>query len=230
MTQRSSSHLLCRLSRLLSLLSGALFVFLAFTATTALAIERIRSASELDYPPFALVTKDKQADGFAVEMLRESLRAMGREVSFEVGPWHKIKQDLSEGRIQVLPLVARTAERQAYLDFTAPYLSLHGTIVVRKGDSRIRRAEDLQGKVIVVMKGDSSEEYVRKHLLSDKTLTTLNSGGSAAPARCWATRRDGRPNPRRRAPDPEPRPLQSRNGRPAPCPVSRLLFCGAQGR
>ena len=150
---------------------GPLLVLLTFP-TTVLAAEPIRSASELDYPPFALVTKDNKADGFAVEMLRESLRAMGRDVQFEVGPWNKIKQDLAEGRIQVLPLVARTDERQAYLDFTAPYLSLHGSVVVRKDDTRIRRAEDLQGKVIVVMKGDSSEEYVRKFGLSDKIATT----------------------------------------------------------
>ena len=69
----------------------------------------IQSASELDYPPYSIVTKDGRADGFAVEMLRESLRAMGREVEFSVGPWHKIKQDLVEGRIQVLPRVPLAA-------------------------------------------------------------------------------------------------------------------------
>ena len=38
------------------------------------AAETIRSASELDYPPYAVVTRDGQADGFGVEMLREALR------------------------------------------------------------------------------------------------------------------------------------------------------------
>jgi PAS domain S-box-containing protein len=179
MIQRLSSRVLWRLSCLPRLFSAALFSTLLFvllsTATTsALAADPIRSASELDYPPFALVTKDNQADGFAVEMLREALRAVGRDVQFKVGPWNSIKQDLSEGRIQVLPLVARTDERQTYLDFTAPYLSLHGSIVVRQDDARIQRAEDLKGKVIVVMKGDSSEEYVRKFRLSDKIATTAS--------------------------------------------------------
>ena len=62
--------------------------------------------------------------------------------------------------------------RHEHFDFTAPYLSLHGSIVVRKGDGRIRRAEDLAGKVIVVMKGDSSEEYVRQFKLSDTIVAT----------------------------------------------------------
>jgi PAS domain S-box-containing protein len=157
----------CRFALLLVALA-----LLTLSARNVVAGEPIRSASELDYPPFAIVTRDKHADGFAVEMLRESLRAMGREVEFTIGPWHKIKQDLADGRIQVLPLVARTLERRAHYDFTAPYISMHGSVIVRKGDSRIRRAEDLRDKVVVVMKDDSSEEYVRKHRLSDTVVAT----------------------------------------------------------
>nr|MBP8215468.1 transporter substrate-binding domain-containing protein [Propionivibrio sp.] len=119
------------LLRLAALLSGMTLTVAALAAHPAAGVASsrpIQSASELDYPPYSIVTKDGRADGFAVEMLRESLRAMGREVEFSVGPWHKIKQDLVEGRIQVLPLVARTEERQAVYDFTAPYLNIHGTI------------------------------------------------------------------------------------------------------
>ena len=141
-------------------------------APPLIAQEVIQSASELDYPPYSIVTEDGQADGFAVEMLRESLRVMGREVRFKVGPWHKIKDDLAAGRIQVLPLVARTEERQAIYDFTAPYLNLHGSIVVRKGDRRIRGTSDLQDKTVVVMKGDSAEEYVKANRLTTQIATT----------------------------------------------------------
>ena len=162
--------------RLTVLLSGLLLAIVAFAAPPAANGQSptpIQSASELDYPPYSIVTADGQADGFAVEMLRESLRAMGREVQFSVGPWHKIKDDLAEGRIQVLPLVARTEERQAAYDFTAPYLNLHGSVVVRKGDARIRDASDLRDKTVVVMQGDSAEEYVRANRLSEHVETTV---------------------------------------------------------
>lgn len=172
MTQRPCRCLQRSRLHLAAILSALTLVLLTLFSTGALAADPIRSASELDYPPFSIVTKDGQADGFGVEMLRESLSAMGYGVVFSVAPWHKIKQDLAEGRIQVLPLVARTAERQADFDFTAPYLTVHGTIVVRRGDSRIRRAEDLRDKTIVVMKGDSSEEYVQRVHLSDKVVST----------------------------------------------------------
>lgn len=98
----------------------------------------IQSASEPDYPPLSLASPDGKADGFSVHLLRASIQAMGQEVNFKVAPWGEIKQQLADGHIQVLPLVGRTPEREALYDFTTPYLSLHGTIVVRKGYKQIK--------------------------------------------------------------------------------------------
>ncbi len=50
----------------------------------------VKSASELDYPPFSIVRADGNADGFSVELLRAVIAEMGREVSFAVGPWAKL--------------------------------------------------------------------------------------------------------------------------------------------
>ncbi len=119
----------------------------------------IISASEPDYPPLAVVTPDGKADGFSVELLRETLKAVGREVTFKVAPWSEIKQDLAKGNIQVLPLVGRTPEREEIYDFTLAYLTLHGTIIRRKGDSRINTIEDLHDKEVIVMRGDNAQEY-----------------------------------------------------------------------
>jgi len=152
----------------LALLIVAMLLSTASPAATA----PIQSASEYEYPPFSIVTRDGRADGFAVELLRVALGAMGQEVRFRIGPWHEIKQALAEGRIQVLPLVARTPELDAVFDFTAPYLSMHGAIVVRKGDARFRQVADLRGASVVVMRGDIAEEYAQTHRLSDRIVTT----------------------------------------------------------
>ncbi|OQW93669.1 MAG: hypothetical protein BWK79_09940 [Beggiatoa sp. IS2] len=111
----------------------------------------IISASEPDYPPLAVVTAEGKADGFSVELLRETLKAVDREVTFKVAPWPEIKKDLAEGHIQVLPLVGRTPERETVYDFTLAYLTLHGTVIRRKGDTRINSVADLQDKAVIVM-------------------------------------------------------------------------------
>jgi PAS domain S-box-containing protein len=60
-----------------------------------LPIRRIlKFASELDYPPFALVRPDGSADGFLVDLLKAVTKSVGLEVNFVDGPWHEIKQKL----------------------------------------------------------------------------------------------------------------------------------------
>lgn len=132
----------------------------------------IKSASELDYPPFSIVTQDGSADGFSVELLKEVARASGLEISFEVGPWNEIKQKLKNGELDALPLVSYSEERDQYFDFSAPYIRMHGTIFVRKGEKSIRSESDLQNKEVLVMRGDTAHEYAVKHNLTDKLILT----------------------------------------------------------
>ena len=62
----------------------------------------IKSASEYDYPPFSIVDGNGNVGGFSIELLKESLNAVDMNVTFYTGPWSEIKDDLAEGRIQVL--------------------------------------------------------------------------------------------------------------------------------
>ena len=122
----------------------------------------IKSAAEVDYPPFSIANENGRADGFSVELLRAALAAMGREVTFRTGPWDEVKTWLVNGQVQVLPLVGRTPEREQLFDFSFPYMSLHGAIVVRMDTTGIHDLEDLRGRAVAVMKGDNAEEFLRR--------------------------------------------------------------------
>jgi ABC-type amino acid transport substrate-binding protein len=134
----------------------------------------LKSASEFDYPPFALVRPDGSADGFSVEMLREATHIMGLDVEIPVGPWHEIKQKLIEGELDVLPLVSFSPERDEVFDFTVPYLRMHGAIFVRKGETAIHSKSDLKDKSVMVMRGDTAHEYAMQENLTD-TLVLVDS-------------------------------------------------------
>jgi two-component system sensor histidine kinase EvgS len=120
------------------------------------------SAAEIDYPPFSIVDEGGSAGGFSVELLRAALAAMGRDVTFRTGPWNEVKGWLEKGDVQVLPLVGRTPEREELFDFTVPYMTLHGAIVVRFGTEDIRDLADLRGRRVGVMRGDNAEEFLRR--------------------------------------------------------------------
>ena len=124
----------------------------------------LQSASELDYPPFAVVLPDGSADGFSVELLKAVVQAMGLKIEFGVEPWHQIKQKLIQGELDVLPLVSYSRERDREFDFSASYMRLHGTVFVRKGDTSIQSEADLKGREVLVMKGDNAHEIGRAHV------------------------------------------------------------------
>ena len=132
----------------------------------------LSSASELDYPPFSIIQKDGSADGFSVELLKAVVDAVGFDINFKVGPWNEIKRELIDGQLDVLPLVSYSKERDEVLDFTAPYLRMHGAIFIRKGEKSIHSESDLKGKEVLVMKGDTAHEYAVQEHLSDHLILT----------------------------------------------------------
>ena len=134
----------------------------------------LKSASELDYPPLAVVQPDGTAGGFSVDLLKAAAAAAGLDVSFKVGPWSEIKEELAAGALDVLPLVSYSAEREKVYDFTAPYLKMSGTVFIRKTNSDIHQLSDLKGKEVLVMQGDTAHEYLIKEKLSDKIFPTLS--------------------------------------------------------
>lgn len=152
--------------------AASLIFLLAITTVIPVQAEALHSAAEPDYPPFSIVTPDGCADGLAVELLRATLAAMNRDVEFKTGPWDQIKTELAEGKIDVLPLVGRTPEREHLYDFTVPYLTLHGALFVRTNEAQIRSLADLPGRTIAVMRGDNAEEYILRSKLSDNLVRT----------------------------------------------------------
>lgn len=126
------------------------------------ARQTIRSGAEVDYPPFNFVDEHGKANGFSVELMRAALAVMGRDVTFRTGPWADVRTWLERAEIDALPLVGRTPEREALFDFTVPYMSLHGAIVVRDNETGIRDLADLRGRNVAVMTGDNAEEFLRR--------------------------------------------------------------------
>ncbi len=151
-------------------------------AASGAALERdgvpgpVRSASEVGYPPFGVVGADGAADGFPVRLMRAALARMGRDVTFRTGPWSEVRGWLERGEIDALPLVGRTPEREGLFDFTVPYLTMRGAIVVRDGTADVRTLEDLRGRRVGVMAGDNAEEFLRRDERGLEIVTTPTFG------------------------------------------------------
>lgn len=119
------------------------------------------SASELNYPPLALVNEAGQAEGFSIDLLNAVAREAEFQVEIEVGPWSEIRQALETGEIDLLPLVGYSSERHEVFDFSVPYLRTHGAIFTRKGEDRVNSLAELSGRELIVMEDDIEHDYIR---------------------------------------------------------------------
>ncbi len=158
----------------------SLFVLLSITSAEAQnarhmfnpKIDTLFVASEPDYPPFCIVDEKGNADGFSVDLIKVVAEVMHLHVQVKVGPWAEIKQELVEGKIDALPLVGRSPEREEVYDFTFPYHTMNGAVFVRNGTKDIKTLNDMKQKDIVVMKEDNAHEFVKRVKLSDKIHST----------------------------------------------------------
>jgi len=137
-----------------------------------LKTDTITIGSEPDYPPYCMIDENGDAVGFSVDLFKAAAAAVDLKVNIKIGIWSKIKRDLAEGKLDALPLVGRTPEREKIFDFTMPYLSMHGAVFVREGTKGINSVEDLKNKEIAVMEGDNAEEFVRRENISNEIYTT----------------------------------------------------------
>lgn len=129
----------------------------------------LRAAGEAEFPPL-IEREGDEITGFALELLRAAARE--HEVRFAPGPSHRNQARLAAGELDVLPVMARTPEKAAAFDLSAPYISLHGSIWVRRDGPRIRGLEDLRGKAVAVARGSGCETFLRQRGFEQELTVT----------------------------------------------------------
>ena len=134
--------------------------------------DTILVGAEPDYLPYCSLDENGNPEGFAIDVFKAAAQAAGLHVKFKIGLWLQIKQDLAEGKIDALPVVGRTPEREDIFDFTLSYLTLKGAVFALKSEHSIKTLSDLRNKRVLVMKGDNSYEFVVREKISGQIYTT----------------------------------------------------------
>ncbi len=76
----------------------------------------IRVGSEVEFPPFALVDKSGLPTGFSVDLIKAVADASGLSIVFETGNWDTMWNRLVSGKLDVLPIVAKSYEERLTSD------------------------------------------------------------------------------------------------------------------
>ncbi len=118
---------------------------------------------ESDWPPFDFTDETGKHQGVAAEYLRKMEKMLG--VHFQVftdRPWLEVMDRVREGEWYLACTMVVTPSRRKGFLFTQPYYSSPAAIVVKRGDNRIDKLEDLADKRVAIVKGYSVTEYLRR--------------------------------------------------------------------
>lgn len=117
-----------------------------------------------EIPPLAFRDGEGRAQGFCIDVLSELARREGWSLEYVDGSWPECLERLEAGAIDLLFPVFRSPEREALFAFsTEAVISTWGRIFARDADS-IQSPEDLEGKVVAVVRGDIFYNQLRTYL------------------------------------------------------------------
>lgn len=121
----------------------------------------IRVAVDPDSPPFEEITKQGQYQGISADLVAMIESQLG--VRFEIVPardWAHVLDMIRKQEADLIPAVVQSADREQFLSFTRPYLSLPGVIISAQ---QFDRLEDLEGHKVAVVAGGIWDERISQY-------------------------------------------------------------------
>jgi arginine/ornithine transport system substrate-binding protein len=146
----------------LVILVAVLALCWAGNASAADAKKKLRIGTEGAYPPFNLVDKKGQVQGFDIDIAKALCKEMGMECEFKVQDWDGLIPGLLAKKFDaIVASMSITDERKQKVDFTNKYYQTPARFVAKKGAGIAVSKEGLKGKTVGVQRATIHENFVR---------------------------------------------------------------------
>jgi len=126
------------------------------------------------YPPYEFLDKDGKPAGFIVDLTRAIAGKMGLNIQIGLGTWDRVYGDLMSGEIDMLQGVYFSSERARDIAFSPAHSVVRHTVVTRKDAPPVRALKDLEGREILVQKGDIMDGFVTGNGWGSRTTGLAN--------------------------------------------------------
>jgi ABC-type amino acid transport substrate-binding protein len=123
-----------------------------------------------------------QSSGTSVEMCKDILTDMGYKVETpNLGSWEAVQQAAKVGKVDVIPAIYKTKEREQYLVYSIEYTSDPVVPFSKKGKELIySKKESLLGKRVVATTGDSYGQEIDDYMIqANLNVVRVNSSKEA---------------------------------------------------
>ncbi|GAB4362546.1 MAG: hypothetical protein Kow00128_02340 [Deltaproteobacteria bacterium] len=124
----------------------------------------VRLGVDPEFFPYEYLDEDGSYRGIAADVVSLIERRTG--LSMRVVPgisWREAVERAKRGEIDVLSCIGKTAERESFLAYTAPYAEFQRVLFTRNDSPFLSRPEDLPGRTVAVQANSSHEGYLREY-------------------------------------------------------------------
>lgn len=143
---------------------------------------KIRLGIDPSWAPFEFVDQDGIYSGISSSYVDAAEERLQVEMQPMQGfTWSQVIEKVQAKDVDVLPAVVRSSDREKYLNFTKPYISLPVIIAVHRGLPYFGSLEDLSGYRIGVVTDYFTDESIKKDYpdLKLSRFSTLKEGLTA---------------------------------------------------
>jgi signal transduction histidine kinase/DNA-binding response OmpR family regulator len=115
------------------------------------------------FVPFEFIDINGEYSGLANDYIRLLSGKTGLNMVTVTGlTWTEAYEEAVEGKIDVLPCISKTGNRETYFLFSEPYYQFERVIIMRK-DSLIQSYKDLSDTTIAIQKNSSHQGFIEAY-------------------------------------------------------------------
>jgi len=123
----------------------------------------IRYAPDPAFQPFEFLSQNNRAEGITPDILERISKSL--LIKIETVPcktWSDALDGIRKGEIDLLGTITRTEEREEFLRFTRPYLTIPYVIFVTKNNANPQNIKDFYNKRLGVVKNYGAHAWLKK--------------------------------------------------------------------
>ncbi len=127
------------------------------------------------FAPYFSLDHNGQPQGFAIDVLNEIADQADLDLTYRTyDSWVETNNALKKGEIDLVPNMGITEKRRAFAQFTSPLDTFTVSIFIRESSTQINAIDDLNGKLVGVMRDNIAVRLLKKHeLIRTKLYTTF---------------------------------------------------------
>ncbi len=120
----------------------------------------VTMGADYNWPPFDFIDKNALPSGLSNDYLNLISKKSGLKFKIYSGIWSDILESMKHKKYDGLTSAVKTTDREKYLNFTTPYISVPMAIVMQINSSSVQTLDDLKGKTVSVNKGSYIHEWL----------------------------------------------------------------------